>query len=88
MRAGGGEKGARPRARASRADPALESLPIIVQTSDPSALRAPLWRPLRVSQVMDKMAFVRWFEERVCDLPEDLPEAEREEKEESPTQRA
>jgi CheY-like chemotaxis protein len=55
--------------RAIRADPSLESLPVIVQTSDPSALNAPVWRPLRVSQVMDKMEFGQWVEEHTRDLP-------------------
>jgi CheY-like chemotaxis protein len=55
--------------RAIRADPSLESLPILVQTSDPSAVRAPVWGPLRVSHVMDKLAFGRWFEEQIHDLP-------------------
>jgi CheY-like chemotaxis protein len=55
--------------RAMRADPSLESLPILVQTSDASAVRAPVWGPLRVSHVMDKLAFGQWFEEQVRDLP-------------------
>jgi hypothetical protein len=59
--------------RAIRADPELESLPVIVQTSDRSALRAPVWRPLRVSHVMDKMSFVDWFESQMRDLPPEGP---------------
>ena len=48
--------------RAIRADPKQDVLPIIVQTSDRTALNAPVWRSLRVSQVMDKSSFVDWFE--------------------------
>jgi CheY-like chemotaxis protein len=55
--------------RAIRADPALESLPVIVQTSDLSALRAPVWRPLRVSHVLEKASFADWFEAQMRDLP-------------------
>jgi CheY-like chemotaxis protein len=55
--------------RAMRADPSLESLPILVQTSDTSAIRAPVWGPLHVSHVMDKLAFGQWFEEQINDLP-------------------
>jgi hypothetical protein len=56
--------------RAIRADPSLESLPILVQTSDASAVRAPVWGPLRVAHVMDKLAFGQWFEKQIHDLPE------------------
>jgi CheY-like chemotaxis protein len=55
--------------RAIRADPALESLPIIVQTSDVTALKAPVWKPLRVAQVLDKGRFADWFEEQMRDMP-------------------
>jgi CheY-like chemotaxis protein len=48
--------------RAIRADPTLEKLPIIVQTSDRTAAQAPVWRTLRVSKVMDKSTFLDWFE--------------------------
>jgi CheY-like chemotaxis protein len=48
--------------RAIREDPALQALPIIVQTSDLSAVQAPIWATLRVSQVMDKQRFIDWFE--------------------------
>jgi CheY-like chemotaxis protein len=47
--------------RAMRDDPALEQLPIIVQTSDQPALKAPVWRDLHVSQLVDKYAFLDWF---------------------------
>jgi CheY-like chemotaxis protein len=51
--------------RAIRADSALEGLPVVVQTSDRSALNAPIWGTLRVSQVLDKAHFVDWFNTQV-----------------------
>jgi CheY-like chemotaxis protein len=48
--------------RAVRADPALDSLPVIVQTTDRTALKAPVWGRLRVSQVLDKHGFLAWIE--------------------------
>jgi CheY-like chemotaxis protein len=48
--------------RAIRADPNLQSLPVIVQTTDRTALQAPLWGTLRVSQVLDKHGFLDWIE--------------------------
>jgi CheY-like chemotaxis protein len=51
--------------RRIRDDPALERLPVIVQTSDRTALAAPLWGTLRVSQVLDKTHFVSWFESQM-----------------------
>ncbi len=48
--------------RAMRADRELIGLPVIVQSSDPSATHAAAWASLRVSQVMDKTRFVDWFE--------------------------
>lgn len=51
--------------RAIRADSKLDALPIIIQTSDRTALRAPIWGSLRVSQVMDKTSFVDWFEAQI-----------------------
>jgi len=48
--------------RSIRGDPALEGLPVVVQTSDRTALNAPIWGTLRVSQVLDKMRFLDWFE--------------------------
>jgi CheY-like chemotaxis protein len=48
-----------------RDDPALEKLPVIIQTSDRAALAAPLWGTLRVSQVLDKTHFVTWFESQM-----------------------
>jgi CheY-like chemotaxis protein len=55
--------------RAMRADPRWEHLPVIVQTNDRAALAASNWSTLHVSQVMDKMRFVDWFESQVRSLP-------------------
>ncbi len=55
--------------RAIRADPSLDSLPILVQSSDPVAVRAPVWGPMHVSHVMDKLAFGAWLDEQVRDVP-------------------
>jgi CheY-like chemotaxis protein len=49
--------------RAMRADPRWERLPVIIETSDPTALDAPLWSTLRVSRVMDKQGFASWLDE-------------------------
>ena len=48
--------------RAMRADPRWEHVPVIVETSDPTALDAPLWSALRVSRVMDKQVFASWLD--------------------------
>jgi CheY-like chemotaxis protein len=48
--------------RAMRADPALENVPVVIQTSDRAALSAPLWGQLRVARVMEKESFVDWCE--------------------------
>jgi CheY-like chemotaxis protein len=47
--------------RAMRADPELCTLPVIVQTSDQTAVRAPVWADLHVSQVLPKQQFVGWL---------------------------
>jgi CheY-like chemotaxis protein len=47
--------------RAIRADSALQQLPVIVQTSDRTALHAPVWRDLHVSQLVDKHDFLHWL---------------------------
>jgi CheY-like chemotaxis protein len=47
--------------RAVRADPALERLPVIVQTSDLTALAAPVWYGLDVAHRIDKQHFVTWI---------------------------
>lgn len=49
--------------KAMRNDARWERLPVIVETSDPTALEAPLWSTLRVSRVMDKTAFASWLDE-------------------------
>ena len=54
--------------RAIRDDPKLQVLPIIVQTSDQSALEAPIWSALHVSQVMSKSRFVDWFDAQLGEL--------------------
>jgi CheY-like chemotaxis protein len=51
--------------RAMRRDPALESMPVIVQTSDAEALDAPIWGPLHVARIMDKVNFVDWCERQM-----------------------
>jgi CheY-like chemotaxis protein len=48
--------------RAIRADPSMEKLPILVQTSDPTALQARVWQTLRVPTVLDKAKFLDWFD--------------------------
>ena len=55
--------------RAMCSDPSLEKLPVIVQTSDRTALRAPVWGTLHVSEVLDKANFLSWFESRVGEMP-------------------
>jgi CheY-like chemotaxis protein len=51
--------------RAVRSDPILERLPVIVQTTDRTALQAPVWGTLRVSQVLDKHSFLDWIEAQI-----------------------
>jgi CheY-like chemotaxis protein len=51
--------------RAMRADPALERVPVIVQTSDLTALRAPIWRDLHVSQLVEKHEFFDWLNAQI-----------------------
>jgi CheY-like chemotaxis protein len=51
--------------RAMRSDAALEHIPVIVQTSDRSALRAPLWRELQVAQLVYKADFLDWLQSRI-----------------------
>jgi CheY-like chemotaxis protein len=51
--------------RQIRADPKLEALPVIVQTSDRGALQAPVWGQLRAARVMDKVCFVDWVEDQI-----------------------
>jgi CheY-like chemotaxis protein len=51
--------------RAIRADAAIEKLPVIVQTSDVTALRAPVWRDLHVAQLVDKAEFFDWLDSHI-----------------------
>jgi CheY-like chemotaxis protein len=47
--------------RAMRDDPKLRALPVIVQSSDKAALRAPVWTDLHVAQTVDKGDFMTWL---------------------------
>jgi CheY-like chemotaxis protein len=51
--------------RAIRADPALEPIPIIVQTSDQSAVTSPVWHELKVATRIDKLQFLRWLRRHI-----------------------
>jgi CheY-like chemotaxis protein len=53
--------------RAMRADPTLQRVPVIVQTSDLTALRAPIWRDLHVSQIVEKGAFLDWLNTQIVE---------------------
>ena len=52
--------------RAIRGDPALDKLPVIVQTSDLSAIRAPVWRDLHVGHVVKKSEFFDWLDRQIA----------------------
>jgi hypothetical protein len=41
-------------------------LPVIVQTSDRVALRAPVWRELGVSQLVEKSDFIHWLDTQIA----------------------
>jgi CheY-like chemotaxis protein len=60
--------------RAMRADPELDRLPVVVQTSDRAALDAPIWSQLRVARVLKKESFVDWCEDALP--PESGPESD------------
>lgn len=47
--------------RAIRDDPRLDALPIVVQTSDRAAARAPVWTDLHVAQTVMKQDFMDWL---------------------------
>jgi CheY-like chemotaxis protein len=49
--------------KAMRADPRWERTPVIVETTDSTALDAPLWSTLRVARVMDKTTFASWLDD-------------------------
>ena len=51
--------------RAMRQEPALERIPVVVQSTDRVALDAPVWGTLRVARTMDKVGFVDWIEEQM-----------------------
>jgi CheY-like chemotaxis protein len=51
--------------RKIRATPALADLPVIVQTSDLTALGAPIWRDLHVSVRLDKADFLTWISRQI-----------------------
>jgi CheY-like chemotaxis protein len=51
--------------RAMREDPALRELPVIVQTSDPTALRARVWIDLQVSGTIEKGRFLEWLSTQI-----------------------
>lgn len=51
--------------RAIRMDPALEQIPIIVETSDRAALTSPVWRELKVASRIDKLEFLRWLDRHI-----------------------
>ncbi|HEX2688796.1 MAG TPA: response regulator [Kofleriaceae bacterium] len=51
--------------RAIRMDPALEQIPIIVETSDRAALTSPVWRELNVASRIDKLEFLRWLDRHI-----------------------
>jgi CheY-like chemotaxis protein len=51
--------------RAIRRDSKLDRLPIIVQTSDQTALEAPVWRDLQVAQLVNKTDFMQWLNAQI-----------------------
>jgi CheY-like chemotaxis protein len=53
--------------RAMRDDPKLRDLPVIVQTSDQAAVRAPVWTDLHVAQTVMKSDFMTWLLAQIDD---------------------
>jgi CheY-like chemotaxis protein len=51
--------------RRMRATPELDRVPVIVQTSDQTALQAPVWRDLQISQLLDKGDFLEWLSRQI-----------------------
>ena len=47
--------------RAIRDDPRFAMLPVVVQTSDRAAARAPVWTDLHVAQTVIKSDFMEWL---------------------------
>lgn len=63
--------------RRLRDDPRLAALPVIVQTSDQAAVRAPIWRDLHVAQTVVKSDFIAWLltmiDEHIASASPDRP---------------
>ena len=59
--------------RAMRADPRLRELPVIVQTSDHGAMRAPVWTDLHVAQTVMKSDFMVWLLDQIDQHLEVVP---------------
>jgi CheY-like chemotaxis protein len=53
--------------RAIRDDPRLRGVPVIVQTSDRAAARAPIWTDLQVEQTLMKTDFLEWLVAHIDD---------------------
>jgi CheY-like chemotaxis protein len=53
--------------RAIRDDPRLRAVPVIVQTSDRAAARAPIWTDLQVEQTVMKNDFMAWLMAHIDD---------------------
>jgi CheY-like chemotaxis protein len=51
--------------RALRAEPQFQRLPVIVETSDRTARRSPVWRELGVAFQIDKIDFVLWLNKNI-----------------------
>jgi len=51
--------------RALRAEPALQRVPVIVETSDRAARRLPVWRELGVAYQIDKADFMVWLNRNI-----------------------
>jgi CheY-like chemotaxis protein len=53
--------------RAIRDDPRLRAIPVIVQTSDRTAVSAPIWTDLQVEQTVMKDDFMQWLMAHIDD---------------------
>lgn len=51
--------------REMRADPELQRIPVIVQSSDRAALASPVWKDLGVAYQLDKHDFFQWLRSSV-----------------------
>lgn len=47
------------------ADPALEQIPVFVETSERTALKSAVWRELKVASRIDKFEFLRWLRRHI-----------------------